>query len=121
MKDGPEDRPKTLATGMTGADGRFALTAEFDADTYPARTMVVKAPGAGLSGRNSFSETVKEAAGDGNGLTFRLRRPATIEGRLLTPAGAPAVGVKVLIEDFRDSDSCARGRVGLRRPPRPVR
>ena len=105
MKDGPEDRPKTLATGMTGADGRFALTAEFDADTYPARTMVVKAPGVGLSGRNSFSETVKEAAGDGKGLTFRLRRPATIEGRLLTPAGAPAVGVKVLIEDFRDSDS----------------
>ena len=109
MKDGPEDRPKTLATGMTGADGRFALTAEFDADTYPGRTMVVKAPGAGLSGRNSFSETVKEAAGDGKGLTFRLRRPATIEGRLLTPAGAPAVGVKVLIEDFRDSDSWLEG------------
>ena len=121
MEDRPEDRPKTLATGMTGADGRFALTAEFDADTYPVRTMVVKASGFGLSGRNSFGEMVKEAAGDGKGLTFRLRRPATIEGRLLTPAGAPAVGVKVLIEDFRDSGRRARGREGLRRPPRPVR
>ncbi len=109
MKDGPEDRLKTLATGMTGADGRFALTAEFDADSYPARTMVVKAPGVGLSGRNSSSETVKEAVGDGKGLTFQLRSPATIEGRLLTPAGTPAVGVKVLIEDFRDSDNALEG------------
>ena len=105
MKEEPEDRPKILATGMTSADGRFVLTTEFDGHGYPVRTMVVKAPGFGLSGRNSFSETVKEAAGDGKGLTFRLRRPATIEGRLLTLAGAPAVGVKVLIEDFRDSDS----------------
>ena len=111
IKDRPEDRPKTLATGMTGADGRFALTAEFDADAYPARTMVVKAPGVGLSGRTSIGETVKEAAGDGKGLTFRLRRPATIEGRLLTPAGAPAIGVKVLMEDFRDSDELGGERV----------
>jgi RNA polymerase sigma factor (sigma-70 family) len=109
MEDQPEDRPKTLATGMTGADGRFALTAEFDADTYAVRLTVVKAPGVGLSGRTSFSGKVKDAAGDGQGLTFRLRRPATIEGRLLTPGGAPAVGVKVLIEDFRDSDSGLEG------------
>ena len=94
MTDRPEDRPKTLATGITDADGRFALTAEFDADIYPARMMVVKAPGIGLSGRNSLSETVKEAAGDGNGLIFRLRRPATIEGRLLTPAGTRPSGSK---------------------------
>jgi RNA polymerase sigma factor (sigma-70 family) len=105
MKDGPEDRPKTLATGMTGIDGRFALTAEFDAATVPARMMVVKAPGIGLSGRTTFSETVNEAAGDGTGVTFQLRAPTTIEGRLLTPAGGPAIGVKVLIEDFRDPAS----------------
>jgi hypothetical protein len=109
MKDPFKDRPTTLATGMTGADGRFALTAEFATDNCPKRTMVVKAPGVGLSARNSFSESVKEAAGDAKGVTFQLKRPATIEGRLLTPAGAPAVGVKVELEDFRDSEGTPEG------------
>ena len=98
-----------LALGTTNAGGRFELVADFDGEGYPGRTVIVKAAGAGLSGRTFLSETVKEGSGEDERLTFKLRPTATIEGRLLTPAGAPAVGVKVLLEDFRDSDNELEG------------
>ncbi len=93
-----------LALGTTNASGRFELAAEFDGEGYPGRTVIVKAAGAGLSGRTFLSETVKEGSGEDERLTFKLRTPAAIEGRLLTPAGAPAVGVKVFLEEFHDTD-----------------
>lgn len=95
----PDDSLKLLARATSGADGRFALEAEFDPETYPGQSVVVRAAGAGLSGRFFFdgAEGGKDIPKD---LTLRLRPAATIEGRLLTPAGAPAAGVKVLLEDF---------------------
>ena len=68
-KEKPEDRQKMLALGTTDASGRFELTAEFDGEGYPGRTVIVKAAGAGLSGRTFFSETVKEGSGEDERLT----------------------------------------------------
>jgi protocatechuate 3,4-dioxygenase beta subunit len=104
-----ENREKILARGTTNAGGQFDLVAEFDSEGYPGRTVIVKAAGAGLSGRTFLSETVKEGTDKDESLTFKLRPTTTIEGRLLTPAGAPAVGVKVLLEDFHDKDSELEG------------
>ena len=71
---------KTLASTSTDAAGRFELAAEFDADAFPGRMVIVKAKGSGLSGRAFFGETVKESDGKDERLTFRLRTPVTIEG-----------------------------------------
>jgi len=109
QKEKPESREKMLARGMTNPRGRFELTADFDGEGYPARTVIVKAAGAGLLGRTFMSETVKEGSGADPRLTFRLRPTATIEGQLLTPAGAAAVGVKVLLEEFHDKDNEREG------------
>jgi RNA polymerase sigma factor (sigma-70 family) len=108
-KEKSENRQKMLALGTSNAVGRFELTADFDSEGYPGRTVIVKASGSGLSGREFFSETVTEGSGEDERLTFKLRPTATIEGRLLTPAGAPAVGVKVMLEDFRDSENELEG------------
>jgi RNA polymerase sigma factor (sigma-70 family) len=108
-KEKPETREKMLALGKTNAGGRFELVADFDSEDYTGRMVIVKTVGEGLSGRNFVSETVKEGSGEDERLTFKLRPTATIEGRLLTPAGAPAVGVKVLLEDFRDSENELEG------------
>ncbi len=103
----PEEQSKSLGIATTDAGGRFELTAEFDQEGFLGRQVVVKAKGAGLSAKNFFGETIK----DGEQLTFRLRAPATIEGRLLTAEGSPAVGVKVLLEDFRDTDNELEGEM----------
>ncbi len=109
FKKNPEERARALASNSTDAAGRFELAAEFDADGYPGRMVIVKAKGSALSGRVFFSETVKESEGNDERLTFRLRPPAKIEGRLLTPAGVPAAGVKVLLEEFHDGDNELEG------------
>ena len=92
MPKGYEEKPealeKMLARGTTNPSGRFELVAEFDGQGYPGRMVIVKAVGVGLIGRHFFSETVKEGSGEDERLTFNLRQPATIEGRLLTPAAA---------------------------------
>jgi RNA polymerase sigma factor (sigma-70 family) len=114
----PEDFIKTLARASTGAAGRFELAAEFDAHQFPARAVVVTATGAGVSGRTFFGDGVRESAGDDERLEFRLRRPVTIEGRLLSLAGAAAKGVKVTLESLRDgqneleNDEITGGRLG---------
>jgi RNA polymerase sigma factor (sigma-70 family) len=107
----PEDRVRTLASTLTDAAGRFGLAADFDADRFPGRMVIVKAKGTGISGRMFFGESVKESDGTDERLMFRLRSPVTIEGRLLTPAGAPASGVHVLLERFRDSDNELEGEL----------
>ncbi len=109
FKEKPEDRVKALASTSTDAEGRFGLAAEFDADRFPGRTVIVKVKGSGISGRMFYGESVKESDGNDERLTFRLRSPVTIEGRLLTPAGGPAAGVKVLLEEFHDSENELEG------------
>jgi RNA polymerase sigma factor (sigma-70 family) len=105
LKKKPEAREKMLSLGTTNASGRFELVAEFDGARYPGRKVIVKAAGSGLSGRTFVSETVKEGAGEDERLAFKLRPPVTIEGRLLTPTGAPAVGVDVLLDEFDDKEN----------------
>ena len=86
-------------------------------DLFLGRSGDRQGEGCGRLRQVFFSETVKESDGKDERLTFRLRSPATIEGRLLTPAGAPAAGVKVLLEDFRDSAQRAGGRLRFRADP----
>jgi hypothetical protein len=118
FKEKPEDFIKTLARASTGAAGRFELAAEFDAHQFPARAVVVTAKGAGVSGRTFLGDSVRESAGNDERLEFRLRKPVTIEGRLLSLAGAPAKGVKVTLESLRDgkneleNDEITGGRLG---------
>ena len=109
FKEKLEERDKKLATCATDAAGRFVLTAEFDAEGYPGRMVIVRGKGSGLSGRVFYGETVQESDGKDEKLTFHLRSPATIEGRLLTPSGAPAAGVKVLLEEFHDRENELEG------------
>jgi RNA polymerase sigma factor (sigma-70 family) len=98
----PEDFLKSLARGPTDPAGRFELTAEFDARAFMGQEVVVKAKGAGVSRLGVFGQTAGKGAGNTDQLKFELRKPVTIEGRLLTPAGAPAKGVMVSLESVGD-------------------
>ena len=94
-------RTTALAHRETDAAGRFRLSATFDADAYPASSVVVQAQGAGILGQTALT-SLGPTEVDGKVLTFRLRPVATIEGRLLTPAGTPAAGVTVTLEGISD-------------------
>ena len=83
-KDKPEDYSRSLARATTDASGRFELAAEFDLKQFTGRSLVVNAKGIGISGRLFTGDTLKEAGdGDNEPLKFPLRKPVTIEGRLL--------------------------------------
>jgi RNA polymerase sigma factor (sigma-70 family) len=105
FKDRPEDFARKLALARTDAEGRFELAAEFDARAFTGREVVVKAKGVGVAGRVFFGETVSEGAGEEERLEFRLRKPVTIEGRLLAPTGAPAKGVEVSLGSFSGGEN----------------
>ena len=83
LKDRPVDLLKILARASSDAQGRFELTAEFDAHSFPGGAVVVKATDAGVSGRTFFNYKVSEGAENDQRLTIRLRKTVTIEGRLL--------------------------------------
>jgi Carboxypeptidase regulatory-like domain len=95
---------KALARTSTDATGRFALEAEFDAGRLPGWTVIVRAKDAGIASRFFFGDIGKEGADQDKRLTFRLRKAVTIEGRLLTPEGAPANGVGILLESVMDGE-----------------
>ena len=105
FKDRPEDFARKLALARTDAEGRFELAAEFDARAFTGREVVVKANGVGVAGRVFFGETVSEGAGEEERLEFRLRKPVTIEGRLLAPTRHPAKGVEVSLESFSGGEN----------------
>jgi RNA polymerase sigma factor (sigma-70 family) len=100
FKEKPEDFSKKLALATTDAGGRFEIAAEFDSKAFTGREVVVKATGLGIASRVFFDEAVSEGADAKEALKFRLRKPVTIEGRLLAPTGAPARGVKASLEFF---------------------
>ena len=91
----PDDREVTLGDGRTDAQGHFAFEAEYDHDAYyPVSMLAVWAPGFGVLG--------KTVRGEDRDLEARLTREIPIRGRLLTPSGMPAAGVKVTLLHIQD-------------------
>ena len=86
-----------MATTKTGSDGAFALTADFAPDQYERDKIVdeillAKAPGAGMLVQPLKSDTIV--------IALRLAPEVVIQGRLITPGGQPAVGVRVTLAGF---------------------
>ena len=63
--------------------------------------LVVTFPGVGL-----LSSRIK---GDADEVTLRLAPQVPIRGRLLTPSGVPAAGVRVVLDNFYDGESEGMG------------
>ena len=97
--DNPErmsPRFKVLVRSQTDEQGHRDMTAEFDAGDDSPTQFIVTAPGFGLCAR-----MVREVQAEST-VRITLSSEALIHGRLLTPAGAPAVGVRVLLNGFQN-------------------
>jgi beta-lactamase regulating signal transducer with metallopeptidase domain len=98
----PRPYGETLAETRTDAAGRFEIAADFDPDQYEhedgfAAYLVIAFPGAGL--------LVPRIRDDTTEVTLRLPPQVMIHGRLLTPSGAPAAGVRVALETIFDYET----------------
>jgi beta-lactamase regulating signal transducer with metallopeptidase domain len=97
--DSPErnaQRSKVLAKAQTDEEGRAEMRAEFGPSAAPYSSLVVKYPGFGIDSR-SLLNIPKEPE-----VKFTLSPEVLIHGRLLTPAGTPAAGVRVLLNGFHN-------------------
>lgn len=104
---------RTLARAKTDARGRFTMNASYNPADYirfnGIESMLVSfAPGAGMSSR--FLKP-KEVATE---VSVHLPPEVVVRGRLLTPAGRPAVGVRVAWNGFYNDANAEEGmHVGL--------
>ncbi len=98
----------TLARAQTDGQGRFSLSADFDANEYirfnGIESMIVAmAPGAGMMSKNvKPTEALTE-------VSLQLPPETLIHGRLLTPSGQPAAGVRVALAGFHERLSSREG------------
>ena len=72
------------------------MSAEFNSGDESPTQFIVTAPGFGICPR-TVRETLAEST-----VKITLAPEVLIHGRLLTPAGAPAVGVRVLLNGFQN-------------------
>jgi len=93
-----KDPSKILARGLTDGEGRFSLQAPVEKQQGYGRWTSVEAHKEGLAPGKC------PVALDGKPLTVVLEPPVPIVGRLLTPGGDPAVGVKVRLQDYSDGN-----------------
>jgi beta-lactamase regulating signal transducer with metallopeptidase domain/protocatechuate 3,4-dioxygenase beta subunit len=103
-----------LARSSSQATGRFTLTAEIDTQELVSLQAVVAAAGFGPSAQilKKYAEAWDEARIGQDELTFRLAPRAIIQGRLLTPIGRPAAGVRVTLVQFGFADGKRDGMSG---------
>lgn len=97
--DDPERRGprfKVLARAQTDEQGHRDMSAEFSPGDDSPTQFLVTAPGFGICSR-MVRETLAEAT-----VKITLAPEVLIHGRLLTPAGAPAAGVRVLLNGFQN-------------------
>jgi 5-hydroxyisourate hydrolase-like protein (transthyretin family)/protocatechuate 3,4-dioxygenase beta subunit len=109
QKAKPPTGADVLGETRTDANGRFSLTADFDPDRYNHRdgsnvVLLVKAPAMGM-----LAHVVEAGATD---VALRLAPEVLIRGRLLTPSGAPAAGVRVTLHDFFNDEMTEGMAVG---------
>jgi RNA polymerase sigma factor (sigma-70 family) len=91
---------KVVAEGKTDAEGRCELRGRFTGqEIRELMSLAAVAPGYGLNGKTHLDLPGKGAAGQAP-LTIALRPEVMITGRLLTPAGAPAPGVRVRLNSI---------------------
>ncbi len=91
-----ERAPVIVSQGRTDAQGRAELRGRYAPRAYAAMQLVATAPEYGLTG--------KRLDDDQELVALTLHPAVKIRGQLLTPAGAPAVGVRVQLQ------SISRGR-----------
>jgi beta-lactamase regulating signal transducer with metallopeptidase domain len=99
----PHDHPertgpqyKELAQVLTDEKGRVELSEEFNSGDDTPTELFVTAPGFGIR-----SHLLRESLAESE-LKLTMAPEVLIHGRLLTPAGAPAVGVRVLLNSFHN-------------------
>jgi len=98
QRNGPRD--VLLDRTDTGTDGRYALGVDVEPEDLNSLLVVVFARGFGPHAHylKKFRETVDASRIATTEATLRLAPPVTIHGRLLTPGGMPASGVRVTLE-----------------------
>ena len=93
-------RAAILARGLTDAAGRFESKASLSPKKYVGSLLIVRAEGAGITGRSSYTQMPGGPPEFAGPVTVRLRPSKTIEGRLLAPSGMPAAGVRVTLVGY---------------------
>jgi beta-lactamase regulating signal transducer with metallopeptidase domain/protocatechuate 3,4-dioxygenase beta subunit len=88
-----------LARSQSDGQGRFVLTSTYDPKSYSRFNGVETAVVALAPGHGMLSKHVAPL-GDAGELAFTLPKEVVIRGRLLTPAGQPATGVRVHLGGF---------------------
>ena len=93
-------RPRPWPRRSTDAEGRFEVAADFDPERYLPRGRIRGEPGRRVPRRGpALAARIKD---DATEVTLRLAPQVPIRGRLLTPGGMPAPGVRVTLEGFHD-------------------
>jgi RNA polymerase sigma factor (sigma-70 family) len=91
---------KVVAEGKTDAEGRCELRGRLTGLEVPdSMSLAAVAPGYGLSGKTRIDLPAKGAANQAP-IAITLRPEVKIKGQLLTPAGAPAQGVRVRLNSI---------------------
>ncbi|MGC8643839.1 MAG: M56 family metallopeptidase, partial [Isosphaeraceae bacterium] len=101
-RDDPErrrDRTQVLARATTDEKGKARLSAEHAPGTETPTQLIVKSKGFGLGTRLFMRKPMPTEA------TITLAPEVPIHGRLLTPAGRLASGVRVLLDGFQGDSS----------------
>ena len=108
----PRPQAETLAEATTDAEGRFEVAADFDPDRYVHEDGFGREPGRHVPRVGLLSSRIKD---DATEVTLRLAPQVPIRGRLLTPSGMPAAGVRVVLQNFlrrgERGDGCRLGRL----------
>ena len=91
------DPERRLAEGKTDAQGRFQLEADFDIESFYGTWLVILAPRAAIL-------TYHGRTNEGD-LNLKLTEETPVEGRILTPGGTPAAGVRVSLDGVMAGDS----------------
>jgi beta-lactamase regulating signal transducer with metallopeptidase domain/5-hydroxyisourate hydrolase-like protein (transthyretin family) len=106
-----DPREVVLAGTTAGADGRYVLTANLSPDDLNSLFVVAVAPGFAIRGQylKKYRESIDASRLDSTEQTLRLASQVPIRGRLLTPAGTPAAGVRVTLNRFHDGETDAMG------------
>jgi 5-hydroxyisourate hydrolase-like protein (transthyretin family) len=90
---------EVLATTKTDPEGHFVLTPRHNPSEHAPFPgvegfLLAVAPGAGICSKVLWSKEAKTQ------LSLRLPHEVVVRGRLLTPAGQPAAGVRVALDGF---------------------
>jgi BlaR1 peptidase M56 len=110
QKAQPSTDADVLGETRTDANGRFSLTADFDPDRYNHQdgsnvVLLVTAPGMGMLAHIAEAGSTDE--------TLRLAPEVLIRGRLLTPSGMPAAGVRVTLQNLFNDEMIEGMGVGM--------